>query len=267
MKTGRPDFQGSDFVRRNEHPCFLGRLRLLVYSLVTLGATIPGLGSSECWGGFIQEFATATGATENGHNPVDAEVTFDIDPLNHQITITLTNRQADPSTVAQAISGLNFSLSTAETTGTMASDLSGSFGTELTVKSDGTFSIGSTVPTGWALNSNVSGGLQLSVLGAAGPAHLILGPPGSNGLYDKAGGSIAGNKPHNPFLNQSATFHVQVSQLTSQSRIEGVTVFFGTTAGNGVRMVPEPGSIVLLGLGMGAVVLIPRLRSRIRHSA
>jgi hypothetical protein len=61
--------------------------------------------------------------------------------------------QANPTDIAQTISDLSFTLSTGQTTGTLAS----SSGQQMTVNSDFTFSLGPTVSTGWALNSTAGG--------------------------------------------------------------------------------------------------------------
>ena len=113
-------------------------------------------------------FTTPAGSAAGGQS-VDASVKI-VTNADGSIDITLTNFEANPTSVVQAISDLDFTLSNGATTGTLAS----SSGQEITVASNGTFTLGSTVSTGWALNNNVSGGLQLDVLGApAGPSHLI----------------------------------------------------------------------------------------------
>ena len=100
--------------------------------------------------------------------------------------------------------------------------------------------------------------------GHAGPAHLIIGPPGGP-TYSNANGSIAGNKPHNPFLNESATFTITGTGITADTTITSATFSFGTTSGVDVDGVatPEPSSFVYL-CGFGVVVLVGRYRSRRR---
>ena len=181
--------------------------------------------------------------------PVDASAAFTIGA--GAITITLTNLEANPTSIAQLISGLDFTLSTGATTGTLAS----SSGQQITVNGGGTFVLGSTVATGWGLNGNVSGGLQLDALGFIGPKGLILGPPGGS-TYSNANGSIAGNGPHNPFLNQTATFVVDVTGVTASTSITGATFLFGTTAGANIVKAPEPSTISLLLIGFGFLVVM-----------
>jgi hypothetical protein len=206
-------------------------------------------------------FVTPTGATTGG-GPVMASAT--ITTGAGTVSIVLTDLLANPKDVAQLISDFQFVLSGGQTTGT----LTGSSGQELTVNGDGSFSLGSTVPTGWALNNNVGGGLQLDVLGApAGPSHLIIGPPGAGGTYSNANGSIAGNKPHNPFLNQTAAFMLTVAGVTADSTITSAIFSFGTTEGAALvpgvpRTAAEPESLALIGLGLVALAWTRRRRDR-----
>jgi hypothetical protein len=115
---------------------------------------------------------------------------------------------------------------------------------------------------GWVYsNTDTTGTLDvLQGPGHAGPAHLIIGPPGAGGTYSNANGSIAGNAPHNPFLNQSAIFGITAPFVSSGTTITGVTFSFGTTEGaaeiQGVPVgtaVPEPGSIALLATATGTL--------------
>jgi hypothetical protein len=153
-------------------------------------------------------------------------------------------------------------LSNGATSGTLDS----SSGQEITVNSNGTFTLGNTVFTGWVLNSIV-GGLELNVLGTpTAPSHLIVGPPGAGGTFNNANGSIAGNPPHNPFLNQSATFTLAIAGVTDSTTITGATFSFGTVAGqNNVPgtpggNVPEPATYALLASGLGLIGLTQKFR-------
>jgi hypothetical protein len=199
-------------------------------------------------------YFTPTGASTGG-GAVDASAM--ITTGDGTVSITLTDLEANATDVAQLISDFDFTLSSGATTGTLAS----SSGQEITVNSNGTFTLGGTVSTGWGLNNNVSGGLQLDALGfPIAPSHLIIGPPGPGGTYSNANGSIAGAPSHNPFLNDSAMFTVDVAGVTSATIITSATFSFGTTPGVNVPGVatPEPSSlpwIFSVGLICGAVIL------------
>jgi hypothetical protein len=149
--------------------------------------------------------------------------------------------------------------------------LASSSGQELTVKNAGKFSLGPAVPTGWVATLGGKSGL-LDVLagpGHAGPEHTIIGPPGLGGTYSIANGSIEQNIPHNPFLNQTATFLISGAGITANTTITSATFSFGTVAGIDVKgqplpagpsSVPAPSSLVLTVIGLGLVGTIGSFR-------
>ncbi|HUS47532.1 MAG TPA: PEP-CTERM sorting domain-containing protein, partial [Phycisphaerae bacterium] len=197
-------------------------------------------------------FETPLGSTISGL-PVDAEATFMTEA--NQITLVLSNLQADPVSVAQNLSGFWFTISTGETVGT----LTASEGAPRTVAGDGTYTDGNATETGWALSLSDSQ-FHLNVLGTAvGPGNTILGPPDANDLYASANGSIAGNAPHNPFLlGAGATFVFHVPGVTESSSISDVTFSFNTSPGDDIAT-PEPAALSLILVG-GLFVLRRRRR-------
>jgi hypothetical protein len=212
-------------------------------------------------------FVTPSGATTSG-GAVDASATFTSGLTG--IVVQLQDLEANPTNAAQALSDLSFTVSNGSLAGATLTTSSGQL---INIVSGGTFTFGSTGSTGWAF-SETSGGANgsLEVLGTqSGPAHLIIGPPGNGGTYSNANGSIAGNGPHNPFLNQIATFAISGPGITADTTITAATFEFGTTAGAnlvpGINLVPsvsvpEPSSLILSASGLGLLGLVGFYRSR-----
>ena len=121
--------------------------------------------------------------------------------------------------------------------------------------------------TGWQLRTT-DGQLDLHVLDLQGvtPSRTIVGPPDGSNTYGSANGSIAGNKPHNPFLAENATFEIDVPGVTSRSGIThvtfDVTFGFGGDPGDTIT-VAEPTTMGLIALGGLGVLLRRRSRRRL----
>jgi hypothetical protein len=222
-----------------------------------IAALLVAFLSAPVQGGSIT-YVTPPGSSTSG-GPVNDEAVFTT--TAGKLTITLTDLQANPTNVAQLLSDLSFTLGGGNLTG---ATLASSSGQEVTVANDGSFTLGSTVSTGWAFSISAGTG-TLDVVGTpTGPSHLIIGPPGPGG-YTDANGSIAGNQPHNPFLNESATFTVTGAGITDATTVTSATFSFGTTPGitvGGVGVVPEPSSLVLGLAGIGVVACARLYRSR-----
>lgn len=161
------------------------------------------------------------------------------------LTIMLTNNLADPTSAGQLLSGLAFTVSEGETAGTLGS----SSANIRSIKKGGSFTDLGPNNTGWALMQEFNAGFELCVLcrdlGALGPSHLLIGAPGGSGSYSSANGSIAGNRPHNPFTAGTATFLVNVPGVTANSTIQTATFFFSTTEGVGVAASCSSGPVIM----------------------
>jgi hypothetical protein len=214
--------------------------------------------------GTIITYTTAAGGSTTG-GPVDASATFTTS--TDTLTITLENLLVDAGNVAQLVSDLEFTLSGLTGTSTLLS----SSAQEITINGDGTSSTGAMVSTGWTLTGS-PGGLVLCVICSGGnapiaPAHTLIGP----GPYTSANGSIAGNGPHNPFLNQVASFTISNASITANTIVTSAIFSFGTVSGldvigtpggAGDIGVPEPGTLLLLAGGLLAAGFLSRLRRK-----
>ena len=222
------------------------RLKIVILCMV-LGAFTAGYAHAQTY-----IFVTPSGSSTSG-GPVDASATFTVG--TGTLDITLTNLESNPKDVAQSLSDLEFTLSTGQTSGTLAS----SSGDPVDITSTSTASTpGTAVSTGWGLNNNVKGGLQLDALGYSGPAYTIIGPGVGAGsdVYSNANSSIV-NVPHNPFIWETGTFVLDIPGITTSTVVTSATFSFGTTAGTddvpGGGQTPEPATMLLFGSGLLAL--------------
>ena len=209
-------------------------------------------------------FSTPADATDTAGEPVSASASFVTG--TDSLTITLTNLEANQKSAGQLLSDLFFTLNNVTSGGTLSS----SNANTIFVASDGSTSPGpQNTSTGWVFS--VSGGVfHLDGLNGADnvPAYLIIGPPDGSGNYSNANSSIAGNGPHNPFVDQTAAFVLSISGINSDTIVTGATFSFGTTPGDNVPGggVPDSGStVMLLGTALGSVEILRRLALK-KHS-
>jgi hypothetical protein len=221
-------------------------------SRVVLTAALLALGAASSLSARADTSTWTVSGTQGGQQ-ISAMAVFTT--MNGAVDVKITNTLVDPTNVIQNVSDIFFKLDSGATTDSLAS----SSGRERTVNNDGTYVDGAIVATGWDLDPyDNTLGHHLNVIGSAvGPEHTILGSPGAGNKYNNAGGSIAGNNAHNPFLAGTVDFVVNISGVTANSQITSVTFSFGTTNGNnstGKKVLPEFGSVFSLGgLLMGGV--------------
>ncbi len=187
------------------------------------------------------------GTTNGGSSSADAKFVTG----NGTITVTLDDLLSNPSNVGQLLSDIFFTPSGGTTS---SASISSASGTRLTVASGGSYTVGSPVTPNWSLSSPSSGTLLLTFAGGP-PDHLIIGTSSNGtytgGTYSNANASIAGNGPHNPFLESGVTFNLAVPGITAANTITSATFSFGTTAGDNHpgTLVPEADAITLFLLG------------------
>lgn len=204
-------------------------------------------------------FTTPGGAAVND-GPVSASATFATG--TNSIQITINDLLANPTSVGQLVSDIFFRAD-GLTSGTGGANVpSASY---VSVGSGGSTSAGACCAN-WEL-TNTNGVYHLAALAGGahtGPAYLIIGPPDGNGVYSDANGSIARNRPHNPFIQQSASFTLGVIGATASTIISDVVFSFGTQEGvnvPAVTAVPIPAAAWLFGSGLlGLSALAKRRR-------
>ncbi len=186
-----------------------------------------------------------------------------------KIVVTLNDLYVNPTNVGQDLSGFSFTTS-GTVTGTPG--ISSSAANAIDISGTGTYTSGGIgIAPGWGF-SEASAVTTLQDLGFAGPAHTIVGAPNGSNVYAAGNGSIDGNGPHSDFLQESATWTLAETGITSATTISSVTFQFGTsdsdtvTTDQGTQVVtPEPASAGLFILGGVSLLLMARktlLRSR-----
>lgn len=207
-------------------------------------------------------FVTPSGSKDTSGDPVSAQADFSVG--KGTITVTLSNLQVNIKDAGQLLSDLSFTINGGDNTG--SSYTSGS-GTQVTINGSGVPTLGKSVDPAWGFSTSGNNGFTLNGLGGANtPKDTIIGPPGTSGDYTNANGSIAGNKAHNPFISETATFIIAAPDVTSSTSIASATFSFGTASGDNidgiVKPVPEPTSLALAAIGMGCAGGVRALRRK-----
>jgi hypothetical protein len=189
------------------------------------------------------------------------------------VTIQLNNWTDNFKDAGQLLSDFSVKLSDSS----FATPIVTSTGSLITVRSGGTVTPDGTGASGWNFSSAVGipSGETISLDGLDGatntPSHLVIGLQGSgcsNNTYCFANGSIVGNATHNPFYITPLTFTISgLTGVTSATTASDAVFSFGTTPGDNIpgsgSAVPEPASLMLLGIGLISVCLLSRRKFRL----
>jgi hypothetical protein len=184
---------------------------------------------------------TATGLTIPA-GTVNAAATF-VTHDNGTITLTLSDLESNPLNEGQLISGFSFTLSSdpakvLDTTTTPSGNL-------IAVSGAGVATAAAGPVAGWGLTSS---GATLYLKSPGGASQTIIGP----GPYTNANKSIAGNRPHNPFLDGTATFTFAVGGVTANTTVTGAAFNFAGVPVSATAT-PEPATMLLTFGGMGLI--------------
>jgi hypothetical protein len=205
-------------------------------------------------------------------DPIHASAQFSFNNLT--LTLVLTNLFPNPGSVGQNITDFSFQLNIVPTCTTNCLD-SATAAQTVTVASQTSKTVSNVaVDPKWAVSLSSSTFLLDGLAGANNPAYSIIGPPDGSGNYSAAGGSIAGNGPHNPFIYQTATWIFHIPNLTpGPITVSHVIFSFGTAGGDtfscddsgcggggGGQAVPEPVTLLLTGTGLIGLYFIRRHR-------
>ncbi len=203
----------------------------------------------------VSEWETGSGATAGG-KPVSATATVTIGP-GGSVTVTITNTLSNPISRGQTVSGIIIQFSDGTTSGTITS----SSGSLINIGKTGSVTPLGSGSTGWNLEA-AGGGIALCTIcpstanAFSPPSHLLIGGPGGGGVYDAANASITGKRPGSPdpWLQGTATFNLNLPGLSPGATVVGVIFLFGTDAKQvpGV-LIPEPGTMALVGTGLLAI--------------
>jgi hypothetical protein len=238
----------------------LRKFAIVMSLLIACALMVPSAMADTISATCVANTCTVSGTNSNGLT-VNATAAFSFSA--NTVTVTLTNNltNAQMEAVNQAITGLYFTLSGGQIGGTASSTA-----TFTNIASNGTATTAGSGAAGWILES-FSGFNHLCLIcngpNPTAPEHAIIGGTGT-GTYANAGGSIAGNDPHNPFIYGATTFTLTIQGVTSNTQLGQVFIQFNTdlTSPTPPPPVPEPTSMALLGTGL--VSLAGAIRRKLR---
>src|SRR5262245_34682090 len=228
-------------------------LPVIMFSLLAVSG-------AEAW---IIAYSIASGSKDPLGNDIAATATFS-STTTGLLEVRIENLQGNPSRssgnpiveAGQIITDLAFTLSSGQTQGTINSAAwainKATIGRQ--IATDGTHVDTLDVPTGWFLQSNFAGGLRLCALCGSPNGLGIIGPPNASNLYAVGAAFEPGS-----FLSGVVIFTLDIPGVNSASVVSSATFSFGTlelTQQSTCSLscvpgrVPEPSSLLLLGVGL-----------------
>jgi hypothetical protein len=212
-------------------------------------------------------FATTSSAQSVKGDPLDITGLIVLSAGDLQITLDSSDT---PGTETAALYGITFQVDQDLSIASKITPDSIST-TEATLSRNGTYT--TTTPssatlvstTTWNLTGTQSGSstsLQFSIKGTGQPHDMLVGPPGTGGLYHLTGSSFTN---HEPFYWETATFDIKVPGLLASDTIPvtSLNLLLGTTPNTNSEVtltletgdVPEPDTLVFLGSGVLLIAL------------
>jgi hypothetical protein len=177
------------------------------------------------------------------------------------VTVTLNDSLATPTSLAQLLSDLAFSVSGGQTLANSV-DVTGNAPLGFITLTDGaatqTAPAGTTNP--WTLsNTTLNGGAGYLFTGLNGQPQnstLIIGPVSSTYCEPSKCPDGLANSTFNPYINQTATFTLTIPGVTTDSTISNVGFSYGTSAE--ITTIPIPAAAWLFVSGLLGLIGIAR---------
>jgi hypothetical protein len=183
------------------------------------------------------------------------------------VTIALSDTLATPTSLANLLSDLAFSVTGGQTVSSTNYTTTANFITLSDGNATSTSGPGTTNP--WTLSSTtLNGGAGYLFTGLNGGDQtrtLIIGPVSSSICQPTKCPDGLGNANFNPYINQSATFTVAIAGVTSASTFSNVGFSYGT-AGE-ITTIPIPAAAWLFVSGLVGLVGIARRRNIVPSAA
>lgn len=235
-------------------------------------ATVVGFGAHLGRANLITDVITGTGNQTSTPSTFSGTVTLRFDTTAGTVSVTLDNTTSETYAAGDLMQGVSFNIATGA--GSLSSaKFSSVSGNLINVASNGSYSTagaatltganGVTGSSAWQLASTAS-----SLTLKTSSADTVIGSP-TGGNYSAANSSIQDNPKHDPFLQDSPTFVLDVPNIIGASNVDvtWATIYY-TTGGvqtttriNGGTPLPEPAALSLLGLP--AIGLLLRKRRTI----